>query len=161
MAHAAECALAALRYSELVDVGNDADASFWQRSLRGQMFLGDDGFARRMQAQLTLVQHSASGTPRVQRPLPATWTECLAACEGDRNRALCMAYRQGRLTMPALALLTRLSVTQVSRLIGAGERTGNRETPTPFHSEPSPRRLREPLMSDDINHRDQPLDAKR
>ena len=45
VADAADCALAAQRYAELVDVGNDDDASFWQRSLRGQMFLGDDGFA--------------------------------------------------------------------------------------------------------------------
>ena len=50
VADAAECALAAQRDAECVDVGNDDDASFWQRSLRGQMFLGEDGFARRMQA---------------------------------------------------------------------------------------------------------------
>ena len=122
VADAADCALAAQRYAELVDVGNDDDASFWQRSLRGQMFLGDDGFARRMQAQLSLGQ--ASGIPRVQRLLPATWPECLAACEGDRNRALCMADRQGGFTMPALASLTRLSVTHVARLIWRGRGEG-------------------------------------
>ena len=103
----ADCEVAALHYAELVDGATPGDSSFRQRALRGQMFMGDETFARRMQARVMLErQSSAKGIPRVQRLLPSTWPECLAACEGDRNRAISMAYRQGGFTMSELASLT-------------------------------------------------------
>ena len=88
----ADCELAALRYAEFVDGATPGDSSFWQRALRGQMFMGDEAFARRMQARVMLERQSAKGIPRVQRLLPSTWPECLAACEGDRNRAISIAF---------------------------------------------------------------------
>ena len=117
----ADLRLAALRYADLVDVGSVEDGSFWQQALRAQVFLGDEAFARQMQAQVLLERQSAKGIPRVQRLLPSTWPECLAACDGDRNRAICRAYRQGGFTMPELASLTSLSVTHVARLIARAE----------------------------------------
>ena len=124
----ADFRLAALRYAELVDAANDDDASFWQQAVRAQVFMGDEAFVRQMQAQALLERQSAKGIPRVQRLLPSTWPQCLAACDGDRNRAISMGYRQGGFTMPELALLTNLSVTQVSRLIARGKKQGEGET---------------------------------
>ena len=124
----ADFRLAALRYAELADAANDDDASFWQQAVRAQVFLGDEAFVRQMQAQALSERQSAKGIPRVQRLLPSTWPQCLAACDGDRNRAISMGYRQGGFTMPELALLTNLSVTQVGRLIARDRKQGKGET---------------------------------
>ena len=116
---------AMLRYAELVDLGTAADGSFWRDSLRAQVFLGDAVFVRQMQEQASPQQLSAKGIPRTQRVLPptriSTWPACLAGCDGHRNRALDMAYSQGGFTMPVLAALAQLSVSQVGRLIAKGD----------------------------------------
>jgi hypothetical protein len=46
----------------------------------------------------------------------------LAQCDGERDRALLMAYRMCGMTMTVLAQHTGLSVTHVSRLIAMKER---------------------------------------
>lgn len=81
-------------YAKLVPQPRDDDASFWPGALRGQVFLGDEQFVERMQA-LAAPQHvSDKAVPKAQRLRPRTWQECLARCDGERDRALLMAYRK-------------------------------------------------------------------
>jgi len=112
---------AAARYAELVEQAQPQDATFWQQALQGQVFLGDAAFVESMQAHADPKRLSARAIPRSQRSAPATWPQFLAASRGQRNPALCAAYRSGQFTMTALAEATGLSVTHVSRLIGLGE----------------------------------------
>lgn len=108
-------------YAALVDQPREDDARFWQGALRHQVFLGDEAFVQRMQAQAEPQRLRAATIPKAQRKPPATWARILAACEGDRGTALTMAYRQAGMTMTALARETGLSVSHVSRLIAAGK----------------------------------------
>jgi REP element-mobilizing transposase RayT len=112
---------AAKRYAELIAQPTAADGAFWAGALRGQVFLGDEDFVTRMQALVTAQQQRASEIPKAQRCRPLDWSACLQACGGDRDRALSMGYREGGMTMTALAAAAGLSVSHVSRLIAAQE----------------------------------------
>jgi len=127
---------AAARYAEWVEQAQPQDATLWQQALQGQMFLGDAAFVESMQAQVDPKRLSARAIPRSQRSAPTTWPQFLAASRGQRNPALCAACRSGQFTMTALAEVTGLSVTHVSRLIGLGERWrgGERKWETRPHS---------------------------
>ena len=116
-------AKAARLYAELVNQGQARDAGFWQAALQGQVFLGDAAFVQRMQALATPQRLIENTIPKAQRrAAPASWPQAFAACDHERNRALLWAYRQGGMTMTALAQATGLSVQHVSRLIALGER---------------------------------------
>lgn len=100
-------------------------------ALRGRIYLGDEAFANRMRAQTSVQLRQAEAAPRLQRNGAKIWAQCLELCHGDRNKALVLAYREGGLTMTALAAALGLSVTHISRLIAAGEaaaREGKGET---------------------------------
>ena len=113
---------AAKLYAELIDQGRaDSEASFWADNLRQQVFLGGDGFVERMQGHISPQQQAAKSIPRAQRSRALTWPACLSQCEGDRVKALYMAYTQGAMTMTALAEQSGLSVSHVSRLIRRAE----------------------------------------
>ena len=118
-------ALAMLQYTALVEQTDAADAAFWQLNLRGQVFLGGQTFVESLQARLPAQIRSASQVPRRQRLPQGDWAQCVAACHGDRNQALHMAYRQHGLTMTHLAAAAGLSIAHVSRLIAAQELGGN------------------------------------
>jgi putative transposase len=110
-------------YAELVNQAQAGDASFWQAALQAQMFLGDAAFVQRMQALASPQRLVEKAIPQAQRgSAPASWQQALAVCGQERNRALLWGYRQGGMTMTALARATGLSVQHVSRLIAAGER---------------------------------------
>jgi len=116
-------ARAAQLYSELVNQNRAGDADFWQSSLKGQVFLGDEAFVGRMQAMVQPQRLDDRAIPKPQRQrIPCTWPEALAACDQDRNRAIAWAYSNGGLTMTALAQNAGLSVAQVSRIVAAAER---------------------------------------
>jgi putative transposase len=108
-------------YAKLVAIAQDDDASFWQDRLRGQVYLGDEAFVERMLAQAEPQRVVHKGIPKAQRLRPLTWQDCLTQCEGERSRALHMAYREGGTTMTALAEQAGLSVSHVSRLIAVEE----------------------------------------
>ena len=80
-----------------------------------------------MQARLSPERLVSPEIPAAQRVAPTaprqpkSFQDCLAEC-GNRNQALAMAYREGGITMPALAAATGLSVSRVSRLMAAFER---------------------------------------
>ena len=113
---------AAALYATLVAHEQDhEDAQFWQ-ALHGQIYLGDEAFAARMQALAP--QPAATARPEIpkqQRLAPRSWAQCLAECNGDRDAALHSAYSRHGLTMITLAQATGLSVSRVSRLIAALE----------------------------------------
>ena len=117
-------------YQALVAQAEVGDSTFWQRALRGQMFLGDQAFAQRMQAQVGADRHVSVEIPKVQRQVQRTWSQCLAACAGVRNQALAMGYRESGLTMTALALHAGLSVSHVSRVIARLEAMGEEKGKT-------------------------------
>lgn len=86
VASAAQRRTAAAKYARLVAEDRaEQDAAFWQEALRGQIFMGDEDSAARMQG---LAQPRAMGqreVPKPQRVVPRMWDQCLAAAGGDRN----------------------------------------------------------------------------
>lgn len=121
------------RYAELVAAGQASDGSFWAARLRRQVYLGDDDFVERMQANVRPDLSERRDIPKAQRLRPTSWPQWLLRCEGERNPALWRAYREGGMTMTALAQQAGLSVSHVSRLIAAQEMSKstpgrNRET---------------------------------
>ncbi len=108
----------------------EEDAVFWQESLRGQIFMGGEGFAARMQALAEPARSAQREVPQAQRlaprrkpapTQPATWKQCLDASDGNRDAALLHGYRERGMTMTALAQAAGLSVSRVSRVIAALE----------------------------------------
>ncbi len=109
-------------YAEMVGAHKDGDASFWHESLRGQIYLGDEGFVQRMQSMAEPRRLGALAIPKAQRKPPLSWPELLAACDGDLPRALLMGYRKARMTVTALARESGISPTHVGRLIAKEEK---------------------------------------
>ena len=108
------------RYAELVEQGQAQDATFWRDALQSQVYLGDENFVQRMQAQIQPHQRQDKQIPKLQRQRPQNWSAWLAQCDGDRDQALYLAYQQGGMTMTQLGRESGLSVTHVSRLIAKG-----------------------------------------
>ena len=123
---------AAQMYAKLVMQADaaDGDDAFWSTHLRQQIFLGDESFAQQMRAKAEPTRRSARDVPRPQRQSIADtpvarermWKQFLHECQGDRAAALLAAYRGHGITMTALASLTQLSVSRVSRLIAGAEK---------------------------------------
>jgi putative transposase len=105
-------------YCGLVDGGDPQDANFWQLALRQQVYLGDEDFVQRMQQLATPERLATSEIPKRQRKLKQSWTSHLVDAGGNRDAALLTAYRDGGMTMTALAKEVGLSVAHVGRLIG-------------------------------------------
>jgi putative transposase len=108
-------------YAQLVGQAQDGDDLFWRDALQGQVFLGDDNFVQRMRAQAEPQRVAHKNIPKAQRLRPRTWAQWLKHCRGERDTALYAAYREGGMTMTALAEQARLSVSHVSRLIAQQE----------------------------------------
>lgn len=115
-------ALAWRRYAELVATARDA--SLWASALRQQVYLGDEAFVERVQARAGTERLSTPDVPRPQRtppqPRAAALSTWLTACP-TRDEALYRAYREGGLTMTAMARELTLSVARVSQLVRLGE----------------------------------------
>lgn len=120
---AGDRAEAARRYAALVGTAAPDEPSLWKTGLRQQLYLGDAAFVERMQAKASHEQRLAPDVPRPQRLSARTWPQCLALCGNDRTLALRLAYREGGMTMTALARMLGLSVSRVSRLIAQAERS--------------------------------------
>lgn len=115
---------AANLYAALVNQTQQTDADFWQRSLHGQVYLGDEAFMHRMQALAQPQKLDERAIPKAQRKAaPCTWPQALAACDEDRNRAIAWAYRSGGMTMTALAQHAGISIAHVGRIVVKAERT--------------------------------------
>lgn len=110
---------AAARYRELVL--SAPDLRIWDEGLRQQIYLGNENFVARMQAQLARPMLASHDIPKAQRSQPKTFEQCMAQA-GDRAQALWMAHTQAGITMSALAAELGLSVARVSQLIGRHEK---------------------------------------
>ena len=107
-------------YADLVAAARDAP--LWAGALRQQVYLGDQAFVERMQAHAAAARLAAPEVPRPQRAEPAapSLQEWLARC-GSREEALYRAYREGGMTMTAMARELGLSVARVSQLVSMGQ----------------------------------------
>lgn len=95
--------------------------NLWETALRGQIYLGDDAFIRRIQKRAkTPIAHDV---PRAQRKPPARAMRHYLE-SSDRDTAIARAYLEGGHTQPAIARATSLSVARISRLIAAYEAKG-------------------------------------
>lgn len=110
-------------YAASANEARSSDARFWHEGLRGQLFLGDDDFMRRMLDRAPVDALKEVEIPRTQRHPPSsqTWKDFMQRTEGKRNKAVVIAFREGAYTMTALARLADLSVSHVGRLIAAAE----------------------------------------
>jgi len=109
-------------YAELLAQARPDDARFWADALRCQIYLGDEQFVVRAQAAAAPERLRQPQVAKAARHRPGHWDDWLARCGGSRERALLAGYREGGLTMTALARMAGLSVTHVSRLIARQER---------------------------------------
>ena len=111
---------AAARYATLVASAPDREQSdsLWQRSLRGQMYLGDDAFLQAMQRIAPQQSLRSSAVPRAQRKRPRSLKDWLAAC-ASREEAIYRAHVDSGLTMTAIADELGLSVGRISQLTRA------------------------------------------
>jgi putative transposase len=120
--HARDRQRAAQKYATLVKQADADELPIWQGGLRQQVFLGDEAFVMRMQALAAPAQRQTVEVPKAQRKSPQTLTQHLSQC-ADRAQALRMAYVESGITMSAMAKELGLSLSRVSRLIAAAERS--------------------------------------
>jgi putative transposase len=103
---------AARLYAGFVEAGRDQ--RLWERSLRQEIFLGDEPFIERVQRFLDETDLAVAEIPRIQRHSPnLDWLD--ARC--SRDETLHRAYVHGGMTMSEIALAVGLSVSRVSRVI--------------------------------------------
>lgn len=111
----------AARYAEFVAQGKGV--KLWDEALKGQIYLGNEAFVKRMQARISAkpnaeiarAQHRPAG-----QPLGYYFKQA------ERDRAIVQAYREGGHTQTAIAQAAGLSVSRVSRLIA---KTGTQGKP--------------------------------
>ena len=82
-------------------------------------------FAERTLARATLQSGRVQDVPKVQRVRQRELADWIAEA-GSREEGLRRAYREGGMTMTAMAVTLGLSVSWVSRLIATAERDGAR-----------------------------------
>jgi putative transposase len=105
---------AAQAYAQLVAAGKGV--RLWPTHLRQQVYLGDEHFVQRMQAQATDAALRSPDIPRTQRATPLTLQDCLAT-QPTRDEAILAAHRHGHLSMSHIAKGLGLSVSRVSRIV--------------------------------------------
>jgi putative transposase len=102
------------------------DVRLWDEGLHQQIYLGDDEFVARMQAQATkfeAVSKRQAEIPAAQRRQPCTFKQWLKAAD-SREHGIYNALVQGAHTMSAIAAQLGLSVSRISRLIASFEEKG-------------------------------------
>lgn len=115
----ADTRAAQVAYADLAT--RSPDLSLWDGALRQQIFLGDDVFVERMQAQVASSGLAAREVPRPQRSRPYSLAQWLATC-ATREEAFRQAHVSSGMTMSAIAAAAGLSVARVSQLIAKAER---------------------------------------
>jgi putative transposase len=113
---AADRKLAVERYVELVAAG--INLSLWSEGLRQQMYLGDDAFVDRMRALAEPARLQMVEVPRQQRRDTRGVAQWLKACE-TRDDAIWNAVQVSGLSMSSIAKELGLSVSRISRIVGA------------------------------------------
>jgi len=106
---------AAQRYAAFVAEGKGA--TLWDSGLRGQIYLGDSHFAKRMKAKSNPGRSLAKQSSKARRVAPTQRLSAYLSRRRDRDSGIADAYRTGGYTMTAIADHVGLSVSQVSRII--------------------------------------------
>jgi putative transposase len=107
------------RYRAFVAEGKN-QPSPWQQ-LRNQIYLGDEQFIDKLQAELEQGK-DLSEIPVAQRRKPAKSLEYYAQKYRDRNDAIERAYRSGGYTLKAIGDHFGLHYSRVSRIVSAEEK---------------------------------------
>ncbi len=121
VASAADTRHACARYAALVENSQARDATFWRDALQNEVYLGDENFVQRMQAQIHALHQHDKQIPKVPRRRTQSGSVWLAQCRGDRDQALYPAYQQGDMTMTPLGCESGLSDSRVGRQGREGE----------------------------------------
>lgn len=111
-------AVAQRSYREFVQEGR-GQPSPWEK-LKNQIYLGDDGFVRKMQRKLDPGQ-SLKGIPRKQKQSPAKPLSYYAGRYKDRAEGMAHAYRSGHYTLEQVGAHFGVSYATVSRAVKALE----------------------------------------
>jgi putative transposase len=106
------------KYAQLVSAARGL--RLWDQALNKQVYLGDDDFVQRMQAQAVPSQAHSKEVPKAQRSLPKTLAQWLHVCE-TREDAMRCAHQQSGMTMTAIGQEAGLTVARVSQLIAKAE----------------------------------------
>lgn len=86
VAGAPERRRAARLCAELVGRAQDGDALLWQKALRGQVYVGDEAFAARMQKQAEPERVARKGNHKSAVPAAADFARLLGAMRGQPRR---------------------------------------------------------------------------
>lgn len=116
---------AAQAYARHVEDGLDANP--WTDGLRNEIFLGDDNFVGRMQAQVQLPASACLEIPATHRGDAADFRQ-RQACAAARAEAFRTAYVDAGMTMAQIARQANLSVSRISRLIARAEQVLQKDT---------------------------------
>ncbi len=104
------------RYARFVAEGVNADSPW--RDLRGQVFLGDDHFVERMQAQGNAGKDDVQ-IPFAQRRPPVLRLDDIAGKAPDRTSAMLAAYATGGYSYQQIADYFGIHFTAVGRVVRA------------------------------------------
>jgi REP element-mobilizing transposase RayT len=117
-------ASARAHYERFVAQGMKAKSP-WE-SVKGQLYLGDDGFVERMQRKLGS-QADDINIPRAQRRKPAPALAQIERVHKERNRAILAAHDTGRYSYVQIGKHFGVHFTTVGRIVRAG-RQGRKQT---------------------------------
>ncbi len=84
--------------------------------LKGQIYLGDERFVKRMQGKMNK-QSADVNIPKAQRRLPAPTLERIALRHTGRNRAIIEAYATGRYSYQEIGAFFDLHFTTVGKIV--------------------------------------------
>lgn len=106
------------RYAEFVAQGRDV--RLWDLALRGQIYLGDEQFVKKLQSRRKGKGESRE-VPRAQRRSAPQPLRSYIGGAGGRDSGIVRAYREGGYTQTAIAKALGMSVSRISRIIASGE----------------------------------------
>lgn len=107
------------KYAEFVAQGKGV--KLWEDALKGQIYLGDEAFVKRMQTRIDVTpgrEIARAQHRQAAKPLAYYFRHA------ERDEAIVQAYRNGGHTQTAIAEAAGLSVSRVSKLIALSEAMG-------------------------------------
>ena len=120
-ANAADRRRAGLRYAALVAAGKGI--KLWDEALAHQIFLGGPVFVERMQALIEKDTGNAKDIPRSQRRAAAKPIEYYLQRSKDRDVGIRTAVAEGQHTMTDIGKALGLTVSRISRIVKAGNKS--------------------------------------
>ena len=116
-------------YARFVAQGFGAD-NLW-KGLRGQIYLGDEDFVRRVQARLGPKAGDDLNVPRAQRRGPAPALASVEAACKHRDQAVVAAHDKGAYSYQQIARHFGIHFTTVGRIVQTGRKA--RRNPPASH----------------------------